>query len=417
MGEGELAHDAPIKPPSPDPPRCVDRDLDGFGDHCEAGLDCDDSDPRVNPDGLEVCNGIDDDCDVAVDESDPHLGADCDVEAGGCLWAGRFSCVGGTRTCRAGRQVTPGLHPHVAAMSVGWAMAWLAPEARDPDILQIFTAPLTDDGELGAAGLRLTRDVGRSAGPPVALPAEGRVEAIYLGSPGRGSLELHLMHARTDDQEPRSLAALDPAPTFPDQWRPTVVGDAVAWWDGRTDPGGIRLVGLGDDGDGMTSAGGAARWPHLGGEGESGLRLTFVRSPGEVRTTVLDAAGAVVEAERVVATDDGASRPAQAAGAWVWLRSDDAVRLRWQDGDPETIDPFGAPDLDPAAVAVGGRPLVAWTRDTFDGPQIVVWSPAAGEGARVIGPGAGPVAAVGSPGVAMVFDRGGFAHFAAGVCD
>lgn len=60
-----------------------DSDLDGFGDPgaglqaCEAPLgyladatDCDDADTNVNPEALEVCNGIDDDCDAAIDEDD-----------------------------------------------------------------------------------------------------------------------------------------------------------------------------------------------------------------------------------------------------------------------------------------------------------------------------------------------------------
>ena len=63
----------------------VDDDDDGYGDpdqvvqacHLEAGFvrpgdaDCDDADPAANPDALEVCNQIDDDCDGTVDV-DPH---------------------------------------------------------------------------------------------------------------------------------------------------------------------------------------------------------------------------------------------------------------------------------------------------------------------------------------------------------
>ncbi len=58
-----------------------DADGDGYGDedavveaceapddHIELGGDCDDGDPAVNPDAGEVCNGIDDDCDGAVDD-------------------------------------------------------------------------------------------------------------------------------------------------------------------------------------------------------------------------------------------------------------------------------------------------------------------------------------------------------------
>jgi hypothetical protein len=58
----------------------VDGDGDGFGDPgatrvaCAAppgtsaiGGDCDDGDPTINPDGAEVCNGADDDCDRLID--------------------------------------------------------------------------------------------------------------------------------------------------------------------------------------------------------------------------------------------------------------------------------------------------------------------------------------------------------------
>ncbi|MEC8425114.1 MAG: MopE-related protein, partial [Myxococcota bacterium] len=50
-----------------DPP--MDADGDGF----EAEEDCDDADPAVNPAAQELCNGLDDDCDGAIDIDDPDV--------------------------------------------------------------------------------------------------------------------------------------------------------------------------------------------------------------------------------------------------------------------------------------------------------------------------------------------------------
>ena len=43
-----------------------DVDMDGF----DAGIDCDDGDAGINPDAVEVCDGVDNNCDGTVDEAD-----------------------------------------------------------------------------------------------------------------------------------------------------------------------------------------------------------------------------------------------------------------------------------------------------------------------------------------------------------
>ncbi|HEY0976052.1 MAG TPA: putative metal-binding motif-containing protein [Flavobacteriales bacterium] len=53
---------------------CPDNDADGF---TTCAGDCDDSNLAVGPGAVEICNGIDDDCDGIVDESCP-LGQACD---------------------------------------------------------------------------------------------------------------------------------------------------------------------------------------------------------------------------------------------------------------------------------------------------------------------------------------------------
>lgn len=44
-------------------------DPDGDGDGFPASVDCNDADPAINPDALEACDGIDNNCDDAVDDA------------------------------------------------------------------------------------------------------------------------------------------------------------------------------------------------------------------------------------------------------------------------------------------------------------------------------------------------------------
>jgi len=54
-------------------PSCIDNDLDGYGENCELGTDCNDNDPLINPAMPELCNGTDDNCNDEIDEDLPLI--------------------------------------------------------------------------------------------------------------------------------------------------------------------------------------------------------------------------------------------------------------------------------------------------------------------------------------------------------
>lgn len=75
---------------------CVDADEDGYGEGCEAGPDCDDTDAAIHPSALELCNNTDDDCDDVTDEEFERTL--CPLAEGVC--AGSVaSCAVGLLTC------------------------------------------------------------------------------------------------------------------------------------------------------------------------------------------------------------------------------------------------------------------------------------------------------------------------------
>ncbi len=87
--------------------RCVDKDGDGYGDHCLKGPDCNDNDPNVHPGAPELCDGKDDNCNGQIDEG-YDVGAACEVQVtlpdgSVCQRPGVLACSadGKSTACRA----------------------------------------------------------------------------------------------------------------------------------------------------------------------------------------------------------------------------------------------------------------------------------------------------------------------------
>jgi len=84
----------------------IDQDCNGLEDESDAdgdgfmvcNGDCDDSNRSVNPGAAEVCNAVDDDCDGAVDDGDPGGGEVCGTDVGECQ-TGVTQCSAGSLIC------------------------------------------------------------------------------------------------------------------------------------------------------------------------------------------------------------------------------------------------------------------------------------------------------------------------------
>ncbi|XXY17664.1 MopE-related protein [Sorangium sp. So ce216] len=61
--------------------------------------DCDDFDPSISPGASELCNGLDDDCSGVVDEGNPEGGDPCDTGHPGECGFGWLTCDGGALQC------------------------------------------------------------------------------------------------------------------------------------------------------------------------------------------------------------------------------------------------------------------------------------------------------------------------------
>lgn len=86
-----------------------DADNDGYGSttstvcactqpagYVITGGDCGDTDPTRNPESVELCNGVDDNCNGVTDESFPEAGMMCNEDPN---FPGWWVCAGGSITC------------------------------------------------------------------------------------------------------------------------------------------------------------------------------------------------------------------------------------------------------------------------------------------------------------------------------
>lgn len=74
---------------------CLPGDSDPDEDGVTADTDCDETNPAIHPGATEVCNAIDDDCDMEADEGDPGELCAMDPSRGVCI-EGRCGCPEGS---------------------------------------------------------------------------------------------------------------------------------------------------------------------------------------------------------------------------------------------------------------------------------------------------------------------------------
>ncbi len=103
---------APLDTTCP-PGTCNDLDGDGYGSPadplCRAGdlPDCAPGDVTIHPGAAEVCDGIDNNCDGLVDDTDPNLGAPCGGRERGECRKGVLVCTDGALVCEGNVEPTP----------------------------------------------------------------------------------------------------------------------------------------------------------------------------------------------------------------------------------------------------------------------------------------------------------------------
>jgi hypothetical protein len=193
--------------------RYLDQDGDGFGrassssvgcgaapGYVVAATDCDDTASSVNPSVPEQCNGVDDDCDLAVDEVDAvgcqPFHADVDLDGFGDPARSACQC-GPTAAFPAPNaddcdDAASGLHPNAADLPNGldddcdgeidpgaWGLCWVVPDGVAP-----MSGELSVRGSDGALTERWT-GAGWSTAWPVQAEVDGAACAFVRATSDR----------------------------------------------------------------------------------------------------------------------------------------------------------------------------------------------------------------------------------------
>jgi len=232
---------------------CIDNDLDGYGAGCPQGPDCNDNNANMNTGALEICDGVDNDCDGLVNE-----GWTFDVDSDG--YSSLTSCEGSKDDCNDNNAAINPLASEVCDSvdndcnglidegltfdvdSDGYSSLTSCSGSKDDcNDTNVSINPLAsevcDSVDNNCDGLI---DEGNICAPPC-VPSEFRVTNIYLSIPlnpaiygdrivwqdnrnGNNDIYMYNITAGTETRITTNTAS---------QQYPDIYGDRIVWQDNR----------------------------------------------------------------------------------------------------------------------------------------------------------------------------------------